>query len=88
MSKVKLFGTNVMVEQRQSEACVLHLPKDVSSANSNLFEIVVVAVGSEVELVEVGDVVLLSHMPPVMVNPDSGNPSMIVQEVMIQGIVK
>ena len=87
--KVVLFGNNVMLELRPNkEVGLLHLPDDVSSNNSQLFDIVVIGVGEEVTQVKVGDIVMANMSPHfVCTNPATGKSCIVIQEGMVQGVL-
>lgn len=90
--KIKLFGNNVMLEQREKDTGgIIHLPAGVSSneENKSLFDIVVIGVGDAVKLVKAGDIVM-AHIPPscTCMNPATGKACAVIQEAMIQGVVK
>lgn len=87
--RVKLFDKNVMVVQVKKDTIKLHLPSDVSSKDSPIYDLVVSNVGDGVTRVKVGDKVM-GHFPPqcAVYDPETCGPAMLVQESMILGVFK
>lgn len=85
---VRLFGDNVMLEQRAKDTGGLILPDDAQKENQALFDIVVIGVGDEVKRVVVGDEVVAT-MPQscAKLNPATGKICIIIPEAMIQGVL-
>lgn len=89
MKAVKMFGKNVMVEQRAKGVTgIIHLPDNMDTTNKDLFEDVVIGVGDEVSRVKEGDIIMF-HFSPGFATPHplTGKAVVVIHEDLIQGLV-